>query len=133
MAITEGSGYPIAILVESASPGEATLVEQTIAKAMTKKLPTRMIGDKAYDSDKLDRRLKEEHGIELIAPNRINRRKTQDGRQSRRYKKRWKVERFFSWLQTYRHIVTRYDRYVENYLSMIFPGCSMMYLNLILR
>lgn len=133
MVVTEGRGYPIAIHVESASPGEATLVMPTLAKAMVSKLPPRMIGDKAYDSDKLDKCLQEEHGIELIAPNRINRRKTQDGRQLRRYKKRWKVERFFSWLQSYRHIVTRYDRYVENYLSMIYLACSLIFLNLILR
>lgn len=133
MAIVESHGYPVAICVESASPGEATLVENTIKSAHIGRLPENIIGDKAYDSDGLDKLLKEEYGITLIAPNRKNRRKTQDGRPLRRYKRRWKVERFFSWLQSYRHITTRYDYYVENYLSMIQLACIMMFLSLILR
>jgi len=39
-----------------------------------------LICDKAYDSDRLDRDLAERYGIELIAPNRGDRRTpTQDG------------------------------------------------------
>ena len=53
----------------------------------------RMIGDKAYDSDKLDERLAERRS-EMVAPHLGHRKtKTQDGRQLRRYKRRWKVER----------------------------------------
>jgi hypothetical protein len=44
-----------------------------------------MIGDKAYDSDRLDERLRQEQGIELIALNRRKRRRAQDGRPLRRY------------------------------------------------
>ena len=44
-------------------------------------LPARLIGDKAYDSDKLDRRRDEEYRIEMIAPHRCGRKEpTQDGR-----------------------------------------------------
>jgi len=52
-----------------------------------------LIGDKAYDSDPLDERLRAE-GIELIAPHKTNRVKpaTQDGRKLRRYQRRWKIE-----------------------------------------
>ena len=60
-----------------------------------------MIGDKAYDSDKLDQQLKDEYRIEMIAPNRRNRRKTQDRRKLRRYKKRWKVECLFAWMHNF--------------------------------
>ena len=31
-------------------------------------LPEKVIGDKAYDSDKLDKQLVEERGVELISP-----------------------------------------------------------------
>ena len=47
------------------------------------------------DSDKLDARM-EEIGLDMIAPQRSNRKpenKTQDGRELRRYKRRWTVER----------------------------------------
>ena len=111
MAIVEEHGYPIALHIESASPGEATLVEKTVEAKIIANLPARLVGDKAYDSDGLDKKLAEKYRVEMIAPNRRNRRKTQDGRQLRRYKRRWKVERFFSWLQSYRHITVRYDYY----------------------
>lgn len=133
MAIVEEHGYPVALHIESASPGEAKLVEATIEGRIIDTLPKRLIGDKAYDSDGLDKELNDKHQIEMIAPNRKNRRKTQDGRKLRRYGRRWKVERFFSWLHSYRHIVTRYDYYAENYFSMIQLACIMMFLNLILR
>ena len=35
--------------------------------------------------------------------------KTQDGRPLRRYKRRWKVERLFAWLQNYRRLINRFD------------------------
>ena len=133
MAIVEAQGYPLALHIASVSPGEATLVENTVEAKIIDDLPPRLIGDKAYDSDGLDKKLAEKYQVEMIAPNRRNRCKTQDGRQLRRYKRRWKVERFFSWLQSYRHIAVRYDYYAENYFSMIQLACIMMFLNLILR
>jgi hypothetical protein len=55
-----------------------------------------LIGDKAYDSDRLDAPLMQHNGTEMIAPNRQNRNlQTQDGRPLRRYVRRWKVERLF--------------------------------------
>lgn len=62
--------------------------------------------------------------IELIAPNRANRRiPTQDGRQLRRYCRRWKIERLFAWLQNFRRLVTRYARHAENFLAFVQLGC----------
>ena len=91
-------------------------------------MPEKLIGDKAYDSDELDQALAE-RGVEMISPNRANRKKrTQDGRQLRRYKRRWKVERLFAWLQNYRRLVTRYERYAENFLGFIHLGCIMILL-----
>ena len=90
MAIVDGHGYPIALHIESASPGEATLVEKTVEGKIMDALPARLIGDKAYDSAGLDKKLAEKYQIEMIAPNRRNRCKTQDGRQLRRYKRRGK-------------------------------------------
>jgi hypothetical protein len=52
-----------------------------VAEVFVDELPQRLTGDLAYDSDPLDEVL-EEHGIEMIAPHRRNRKKpkTQDGR-----------------------------------------------------
>jgi hypothetical protein len=65
-------------------------------------VPQRLIGGKAYDSDPLDARLRQLHGIEIIAPNRRKRRKTLDGRPLRRYVRRRKIERLFAWLKNFR-------------------------------
>jgi transposase len=88
-----------------------------------------LIGDKAYDSDPLDQELKA-HSIEMIAPHKQNRKKpkTQDGRALRRYKRRWKVERFFAWLQNFRRVATRFDYKAENYLGFVHLGCVVILL-----
>jgi len=97
MAIADASGLPVAAHVESASPHEVTLVEATVERSFVVETPVRLIGDKAYDSDGLDNYLKEQRGIEMVAPYRGKRKRprTQDGRKLRRYKRRWKVERLF--------------------------------------
>ena len=124
MAVADAAGLPLAVYAESASPHEVTLVQATLAEVLTHEQPERLIGDKAYDSDPLDEELRAE-GIELIAPHRSNRKKapTQDGRKLRRYKRRWKVERLFSWLQKFRRIATRFDFHDENYLGFVHLGC----------
>lgn len=77
----------------------------------TRVATTRCLGDNAYDSDKLDAQLRH-YGIEVIAPHRSNRRiKTQDERCLRRYRRRWKIERLFAWLQNFRRLVVRYERH----------------------
>lgn len=92
-------------------------------------LPARLIGDRAYDADPLDEALLE-LGIEMIAPHRRNRKrpKTQDGRPLRRYKRRWKVERLFAWLGTFRRLVVRYERHALNYLGFVHLGCILILL-----
>jgi len=67
MAIADRHGLPVAIHTESAGPHEVTLVEATLEQRFVDEQPDRMIGDKAYDSDKLDERLAE-RGIEMVAP-----------------------------------------------------------------
>jgi transposase len=96
---------------------------------MVQEKPHRLIGDKAYDSDPLDRRL-ESQGVEMIAPHRENRTKppTQDGRPLRRYRRRWKVERLFAWLQNFRRLVTRYEHHAENFLGFVHLGCLVILL-----
>lgn len=87
------------------------------------------MGDKAYDSDPLDAELKQ-MGIDMIAPHRRNRKKpkTQDGRKLRRYKRRWKVERFFAWLHNFRKIVVRYERHDHNFAGFVKLACIVILL-----
>ena len=123
MAIAAVTSLPLAVNVDCASPHESQLLDETLAGSFLDELPARLIGDKAYDSDPLDERLQREWDIELIAPNRENRRQTQDRRKLRRYKRRWRVERLFAWLQWFRRLVTRYEYHIESFLGMIRLGC----------
>ena len=124
MAIADRHGLPVAVHVVSASPNEATLVESTLQRRFLRQTPERLIGDKAYDSDRLDRDLAERYGIEMIAPHRGERREpTQDGRPLRRYRRRWRVERLFAWLHHFRRLVIRWEYHVENFFGMVRLGC----------
>lgn len=127
MAIADASGIPISVWTTGASTHEVKLVEQTIDKRFVKQKPKRIIGDLAYDSDPLDLRLKKK-SIHLIAPHKINRRKakTQDGREFRRYCRRWKIERLFAWIQNYRRCVVRYEIKPENYLAFVQLACFLI-------
>ncbi len=127
MAVADGSGLPIAAHTASASPHEVTLVDATIASRFVEGLPERLIGDKAYDSDRLDAEMAE-RGIEMIAPNRAGRKKTQDGRPLRRHRRRWKIERLFAWLGNYRRLVVRYECHADNFLALVRLGCILVLL-----
>jgi transposase len=125
MAIADRHGLPIAAGIASASPHETKLVEETLDACFLEQLPDRLVGDRAYDCDPLDERLRDERGVELIAPHRSNRRRarTQDGRALRRYVRRWKIERLFAWLQNYRRLTTRWERHAINFLGFLQLGC----------
>ncbi len=127
MAIVDRGGLPIAVGVTSASPNESTLVDQTLDRRHVSALPKRVIGDKGYDSDPLDGRMRD-RGIEMIAPNRRQRGKTQDGRPLRRYIRRWKIERLFAWLKNFRRISSRWERNALNFLGMVQLGCVLILL-----
>jgi transposase len=129
MGVADAQGWPLAVTVASASPHEVTLVNQTLRNQFVAEAPERLIGDLAYDSDPLDQQLAAT-GIEMIAPHRQNRRKpaTQDGRVLRRYRRRWKIERLWAWLQNYRRILVRHEHYAANYLGFVLLGCILILL-----
>jgi transposase len=129
MAIADSAGLPVAVWIASASPHEVTLVEETLDQVLVGASPEKLIGDKAYDSDELDARLRKERGIELIAPNRSNRKIfTQDGRPLRRYRRRWKIERLFAWFQNFRRLTVRYEYHADNFLGLLHLACIILFL-----
>src|SRR3989338_4187209 len=137
MVVADGAGLPLGSTLAAASPGEVTLVDQTLAAIAVpragpghpRQKPDRLIGDKAYDSDPLRTRLAQ-RGIELISPHRTNRVKppTQDGRALRRYRRRWKIERLFAWLGHYRRLVIRYEYLPVMYGAFFHVACAMIVL-----
>ena len=128
MAVVDGHGLPLAVTIHSASPAEVRLAPEVFTRIPSKRRPRRAIGDKAYDSNALRAWFQDAYGVELIAPNRRGRRKTQDGRSLRRYRRRWKVERLFAWLGNYRRVVVRWDRHVHNYFGFVTLACILIML-----
>lgn len=129
MAITDADGLLIAVWTTVANRHEVKLAQQTIDSSLLNEPPVRIIADKAYDSDPLREELAEQ-SIDLIVPHRKNRKKPkkQDGRKLRRYRRRWKVERYFAWLHNYRRCVVRYDFYNRNFEGFILIATMAIYL-----
>ena len=128
MAIADGRGLPIAIGIACGPRNEVTLVEETLGRRFVRGRLLRLIGDKAYDSNRLDAELAAQ-GIDMIAPNHVTRSvQTQDRRKVPRYKRRWLIERFFSWLMRWRRLVTRYEHKAENFLGFVQLACAVILL-----
>ena len=128
MLMVDALGTPLAVHSCSASPAEVKLVHDTLEASFGFDFPQRLIGDKAYDSDGLDTELAE-LGIQMIAPNRKNRKhKTQDGRPLRRYKRRWHVERTIAWLQSFRRVRNRDEHKAQHFLGFVQLACILILL-----
>jgi transposase len=135
MVVVDGEGVPLGATVHSASPAESSLIETTLdsierprpGRGRLRARIQRVIADKAYDCDMLRVRMAE-RSINLICPHRKNRTrvKLQDGRELRRYKRRWKVERTFAWLQNFRRLVTRYERKAAMFLAFVHVACIIL-------
>ena len=126
MAIVDRHGLPLSVSTHAANHHEVRLVQLCFDFYMIEAKPEKLIGDRAYDSDPLDEKLEDKYGTQLVAPHKENRSKpnTQDGRQLRRYKRRWKVERLFAWLHNFRRLVTRWEHHLSNFLGMVHLGCA---------
>ena len=119
LGIVDRQGLPLSVSTHAANHHEVTLVQLSFDFYMLEAKPENLIGDRAYDSDKLDDELRKD-GVEMIAPHRSSRRKrTQDGRRLRRYQRRWIVERFFAWIQWRRRLLVRWEYYAENFLGFV--------------
>ncbi|MDQ3714215.1 MAG: transposase, partial [Acidobacteriota bacterium] len=44
------------------------------------------------------------------------------------YKRRWKIERLFAWLQNFRRIFVRYEYHSDNYLGFVHLACIVILL-----
>lgn len=119
LANVDRHGLPLSVSTHAANHHEVTLVQLSFDFYMIEAKPENLVGDRAYDSDALDKQLKKD-GVEMIAPHRSNRTlKTQDGRRLRRYELRWLVERFFAWIQWKRRLLVRWEYYAANFLGFV--------------
>ena len=134
MVLVDARGLPVAVDTCSANPHETRLVQRLFEFMLTAEAPPRVIGDKAYDSDRLDEQLAQQ-GIELIAPHRSGRKAenvTQDRRSLRRYARRWTVERTISWFQNFRRLCIRWEKSTKLFSGFLHLGCTILLLKEVL-
>jgi transposase len=131
MVLGDGEGVPLGVRLESASPAEVTLADATLnevrvppPKGRPRQKPKRIIADAGYDSAPLRARLKE-RAIELIAPYHKNnkRRRYEDGRKMRRYKRCWIVERTNAWLEQFPRLLVRHEHLLSTYYAFFYIAC----------
>ena len=132
MVLADGTGTPLGIHVEKASPAAGTLLEPTLKagrigdRRVKRRKPKRLIADRGYDR-KAARALLVKHDLEPIIPARSNNHVAthQDGRKLRRDKHRWVIERTNAWLQNFRRLVVRYERSAKNVTALVHVACAL--------
>jgi transposase len=132
MVVVDGQGIPLGGTIASASPAEVKLAEEALetirvprpGRGRPRSRPQRLVGDKAYDSDRLRTRLAGK-GIRLLVPYRRHRKncRKQSPEVAERYQHRWKIERTFAWLGNFRRLVIRYERLLTVYLGFFHLAC----------
>ena len=131
--VVDAQGIPLAYAVDAANVSETALGPAALAMLAvmlpwldwTPEAPTPVLADKAYDSDWL-----REHlaglGFTLITPHKSNRVRPPmiDGRRLRRYRRRFRIERTFAWLHSFRRVVTRYEKRCRNFEGFVQLACA---------
>ena len=77
-----------------------------------------VLADKGYDSDDFIRKIESQGAIAVVPPR--SHRHSQRKYDKVLYKDRNLVERLFLKLKSFRRLATRYERLVENFLSMLY-------------
>jgi transposase len=95
--LVDKDSMPLMFQLKSANPNEPTITHSLLADV--DELRDIVVADKAYDYDFL-RDAFAERGAKLLSPHRVTRSKPPRDQEhiGRHYKRRWAVERLFSWL-----------------------------------
>ena len=136
-AVTEKKGLPLAIFISPANIHDSKLYLPTIENVRIKlpigapiTRPELINGDSAYDAKDI-RNYNRRRGIKSNIPvNRRNRKNKKRGRPIKLdkdiYKARNAVERFFSWIEGFKKVSTRYERLDHSYRGLVTLSCCLM-------
>ena len=126
-ALVDEESRPLMFQLTSANPNESTITGSLLEDAES--LPPIVVADKAYDYDFL-RDAFADLDSKLVSPHRADRKKPPRDQEQigRLYKRRWAVERLFSWLAAWRRLATRWERRAESYWQWLCLGISIIYI-----
>jgi transposase len=85
-----------------------------------------VLAEKAYDADRLYRKIIAQGGDSVVTPRRHRRR--QHAYDAALYKERNRVERFFSRIKNFRRIATRYDKLATTFMGFVTLAAIMQWL-----
>ena len=122
-ALVDALGNPFSLMLTPGQDHDLTCAEPLLETAD----PRALIGDKAYDADRLIDTLNERAIIPVIPP-KTNRKVKRDC-DFALYCERNLVERFFNKIKHYRAIATRYDKLDRNFLSAVQLVAAIVLLN----
>jgi transposase len=135
--VIDRTGIPVGVATDAAHVPETVVGPAAVASipaGVRLRWGLPLVADRGYDSDPLRDRLAGE-GFTLVAPHRRGRKrpKTTDGRRLRRYRRRWRVERTFAWLHSYRRVVTRLEERIDLYDGFVHLACAFIALNRLVK
>ncbi len=131
--VTDRTGLPIGVATAAARVPQVSLgpaAPACIPAVVAVPFGTPVMADRAYDSDPLREQLAGE-GFRPVVRHRQGRVEppTADGRACRRLRRRWVVERTFAWRQSFRRVVTRFEKDIGRYDGFVPLACAFICLN----
>ena len=128
--LTEAQGVPLGLAVDGANRHDMKLARDTVDSLLAERPepspehPQGMCLDKGYDYDGVRRTLDE---FGFTAHVRSRREEAKTIKREAGYKaRRWVVERTHSWLNCFRRILVRWDKYPENYIAFLHFACALI-------
>ncbi len=109
------------------TPGQASDLEgfDALVEAIRSDV---LIADKGYDADQRVRAVLAKAGKTTVIPPRRNR-KRPASYDKELYKKRHRIENFFSRLKDFRAIATRYEKSARNFLAGVYLAAAIIWLD----
>lgn len=129
--MTDANGLPLSVVVAGANIHDIKLVADTLDTIQTGKTVKNLhlCLDKGYKAEWLESYLKN-NGYE---PHIQSRKEESEAIRNSNFKAhRWVVERTHSWMNRFRHVLTRWEKKVENYEAMLHFACAIIVWNKIL-
>lgn len=127
--VVDGHGVPLGLHLSSGNAADVSEAPAALATICVPRLrgrprcrPRGLAADRGYDSRAFRQSLAR-RGIRHSIPRRRSPHRRQRGRPPLVHPalsaNRWKVERFFAWLNGYRRLAVRYERYAFMYLALL--------------
>lgn len=138
MLVADGNGLPIGFELAGANHHEVKLAVGTLesvrvprrGRGRPKQRPEELVADKAYDSRRFREWLRSKSIRPTIPPyQRRTRKRPKLGRPVKSgpgYAERWKVERTFAWLGTFRRMLIRHERYLSVFRAFFLVALVLM-------